>query len=1044
MTTHDSYRWMLATLAALILATTSRAASDETIARWDFHDAGNAEGWRIGNEIGSMTVADGLLKLKTTGRDAFILAPEVNAPLDGCEVRVRLRANRLGNTQVYWLTNDSPAYGEHNQVSLGNTGSEATGDPNRQEGFQTLSFLIGKPEDAGRALTGFRVDPGNGAKVTDVEIDFIELLRPACRIQPHLYADGRCFVDVGDKVDLHVQFVQVGGRAEARTYHLVWPDGGADSHTVPPGETARAVRSIALEKAGIHQMTVALRDQPGTRHFSLSTSLLVGDGERLPTRPGIATDRYRLDLMPTGDAGAIGAARWMVRTPEGWRLAGWLMPLAEITVQTAGDQIVQRHPGLHVQSSSPDRIELAGSAPGLDAWSVKTVFQVQGQGERQTIRVDTQLNGPENGRLIDFSGPILRVTGEDRARITDRFGLFGGLEFLEPGWDSSSAKAVGEKFAQRWSPHPFKVTLPLMAIESGGVTSSLMWHPLQTWSHDEQLPQATFASPNFLDHQSHHLMKLSVPNAPRWRGENEAWAHDAFEMAGPVSLTCQLHAEPGLPVALTARRWYEIFGAPPPPPPPHGDREIYELIIQCFGDTIYWSRDGGWRHHWYLNHDTGYKADVAAMLLGHAAETGEKRWIQRTDLEGRSVIDAAGTLFGKYFGHDGPRGQIRSMRPDHTWPFHNSQHIRETAKRFTDGKHDSLGEDGSTSLGTCATPALAILSHAHVTGDPDFIDAGLKALDAMRQFRVPRGAQVWEVHQQIPDVRAAALAVKAYRIAYEITGDERWLDDASYWAWSGVSFAYGWRVPIERMEGSFVATRDRDDWDRLSMPLTEPYRSGQPQVTPYGTVPVLGPSFYVVNWFGVLVQWCGLEWAHEVMDLDRHRPDPMLRYIAEGVLNSGLQQMIDKGPWLGMYPDAWHLIPNIAHVALIYPSWQLQCLQVQGRLPRYQEPWTSVLRDDRRGLRWHVSGWGEPVRVDQPVSSGRWTCRASYLPGQPSELLIGNVDEPLAVRAGDGRLERRIEGDAPDMEGWCYDAKRRVLAVRFTHTGRECAVAVDW
>ena len=65
-----------------------------------------------------------------------------------------------------------------------------------------------------------------------------------------------------------------------------------------------------------------------------------------------------------------------------------------------------------------------------------------------------------------------------------------------------------------------------------------------------------------------------------------------------------------------------------------------------------------------------------------------------------------------------------------------------------------------------------------------------RALEAMRRFRVPRGAQVWEVHQEIPDIRAAALAVEAYQKAYEITGDSRYLDDASYWAWTGVPFIY--------------------------------------------------------------------------------------------------------------------------------------------------------------------------------------------------------------------------------------------------------------
>ena len=53
------------------------------------------------------------------------------------------------------------------------------------------------------------------------------------------------------------------------------------------------------------------------------------------------------------------------------------------------------------------------------------------------------------------------------------------------------------------------------------------------------------------------------------------------------------------------------------------------------------------------------------------------------------------------------------------------------------------------------------------------------------------------------------------------------------------------------------------------------------------------------NWYGVIVQWVGLEWADQVIRLDAIRHDPLLRYIADGVVASGL----DRAGVLTMFID---------------------------------------------------------------------------------------------------------------------------------------------
>lgn len=327
-----------------------------------------------------------------------------------------------------------------------------------------------------------------------------------------------------------------------------------------------------------------------------------------------------------------------------------------------------------------------------------------------------------------------------------------------------------------------------------------------------------------------------------------------------------------------------------------------------------------------------------------------------------------------------------------------------------------------------------------MSGDPEFIQAGLKALEGMRRFHVPRGAQVWEVHLEIPDIRAAALAVEAFQIGYRLTGDKRYLDDASYWAWTGVPFIYSWRVPSDRVAGTFVGSRDRNATRRESLPITECYQSGNPQVTPYGTLPVLGPTYYVINWFGVLVQWCGLEWAQEVIELDADRPDPMLRAIADGVVASGLQQMMDKEPWIGLYPDAWLLEQNIAQPAMIYPGLILACRQSQGRLPTWSKPWTRVVADESGGTRWHVSGWGKPVSLGKPDAKP-WSATVEFITGQPSELLLARVDMPTKVTVGEAELVRQ---EGAGQAGWSYNAQHKTLVVRFRQAEPKTSVSVEW
>src|SRR5207253_5582314 len=94
--------------------------------------------------------------------------------------------------------------------------------------------------------------------------------------------------------------------------------------------------------------------------------------------------------------------------------------------------------------------------------------------------------------------------------------------------------------------------------------------------------------------------------------------------------------------------------------------------------------------------------------------------------------------------------------------------------------------------GLTADVVATLLEAAVFSGDCSLISDGLRYLKAMDKFRntVPRGAQTWEIPLHTPDILASAHLVRAYTLGYELTGDQDFLEQARYWAWTGVPFVY--------------------------------------------------------------------------------------------------------------------------------------------------------------------------------------------------------------------------------------------------------------
>jgi hypothetical protein len=185
------------------------------------------------------------------------------------------------------------------------------------------------------------------------------------------------------------------------------------------------------------------------------------------------------------------------------------------------------------------------------------------------------------------------------------------------------------------------------------------------------------------------------------------------------------------------------------------------------------------------------------------------------------------------------------------------------------------GHFEDTASGYCAVRAVDLLEHARYTGDAASLQAGLKALEFMKHFRDPRGAQTWEVPLHTPDILACAYLVHAYVRGYELTGQRDYLARARSWAITGLPFVYQW--------------------------------SNEP-VMAYATIAVFGATgWQAPNWMGLPVQWCGYDYAYALTMLAPIDQAMDWKRIATGIEITAEQMQYPSGQFAGCEPDSFNL-----------------------------------------------------------------------------------------------------------------------------------------
>jgi len=612
--------------------------------------------------------------------------------------------------------------------------------------------------------------------------------------------------------------------------------------------------------------------------------------------------------------------------------------------------------------------------------------------------------------VLHFSGPTV-YAGDGSFGGNKDGGLFPGLEYLLTERSSGTENAA-PPLNLRTVPHPNKITIPFMAVRKGGALVSLEWDPLQKWDGVNDRPAAVFASPNFLDGQENHKMGLFAPSVPDWTVENQQIASKPYplEAGKSLRLTADIVVNSNSSTILDAvDGWVSRHPLPEPPETGKKSYEAMDLLNQAYAKSAWDPNTNGWKHT-----NTSEKGTFDPMIavylrdqISHipppkraAIEPVFKAAMEKAN--GNLNLDIALLTGGVADAYkrmaDQANGLIAAQRADGSWPF------------TPDEKHSVFGKTGDSSSGHSSIYAETVLRYAVISSDPKARESGLKALGYLDTQSRPEGAQTWELQLHVPDILASAHLINCYLYGYQMTENKKYLDRAVYWAKSGLPFVYMWNVddrPIMR----------------------------------YGTIPVFGATWFTSQpWFGVCVQWCGLEYANSLLRLSDYDKTQPWDKVAMGIMNCGIQQVLyitEKYPAdAGMYPDAYSPVKGAEEY-----HWDLNPRLISRMFTRIYGrdafPNTYIIKDPK----------GAVFALTMPVKNVHLTSNSEMLKGDflgvPGAFLGGilvGVREPLSVQCN--AVLRRAEDLSKVEEGWQYYPETTTSIFRFK-SGLENTIVVD-
>jgi len=468
----------------------------------------------------------------------------------------------------------------------------------------------------------------------------------------------------------------------------------------------------------------------------------------------------------------------------------------------------------------------------------------------QTVvgEIRVTIDAPQN-----YEGPVVRTIGSLQTA------LLAGSEFLGPGDVSSSEIDVIWPDSDRFSPPSTRLTMPLMVFnvtktEQFGEHEipvetfvAMTWTELSGRSTDAELSgrstgaRPTFDIPNRLDVVNDMRMSL--------RGREKICA---VISVGEGNMS-------------DAIRWFLRCGELPDiPPAPRSPEAQNALTLAAFRGPLLGEDGVSWGY--------GAEPDFARQPYDSIAATIWRLSGQLPVLPGQPVYGGSPIQNHAYYFltgrplelidlmRDRAASIMAEMRPDGSFMF---------LTRFPDV------ETSEPSVGYCARRTLEMMEYARLTGDLRTFRQVERSLEYMTRFRIPRGGRFWEAPLHTPDLLTAAHIVTLHVRAFEFSRDEKHLEQAQYWALTGIPFVY--------------------------------LHDERPNML-YAAVPMFGASERENPvWFGMSQPWCGCVYAYSIALLGKYDKSIDWLKIARGILHSAESVQLESGPYIGCLPDGFSL-----------------------------------------------------------------------------------------------------------------------------------------
>ncbi len=715
----------------------------------------------------------------------------------------------------------------------------------------------------------------------------------------------------------------------------------------------------------------------------------------------------------------------LVKVKEGWRTLGHLTPFAEFSIRlrNGSTEKIEVRPSRHVRLTeaggrtlTDDELAIRFDETFADGDSVQWQFQQSFLLRRESpwVEVETSISPDAPREVLLFAAPKL-LAGDGSFGASKDQALFPGLEYLGKDEPSSGTRDIALPQSKRFTPHPLRVTIPLMAVREGETIVGISWDPLQKWCGDKQMPTPLFSSPNRFPVQGNHLMSVLVPSVPESLEEGTLNTRRALSLDAKQTIRLKasiLLVSGAADVTDAVTCWVREHGLPSIEYPRSPDEEI-ELCRDGFLSSVWDESAQGWSHcvGWVPGPYPGYCTLLNMDYFLSRNEQVRQTLRDRIDLVVANCLkrlgpgslwrpDACHILTGELPFLEGRLARsledweraagriLATQSPDGSWRWR------------PDEKRASLGKPGDTTSGMCARGACQVLRSAIVTGNAKHVEGALKGLAFLDRYTIPTGAQEWECPIYAPDVLAAGYAVQAFVVAHEITGDARYLDKARFWARTGIPFVYLWS-----------------------------YGENVPQM-PYGGIPIFGASFYAHSWLGRPVQWCALVYAYSLIQLSRYDSSFDWRRLAEGITVSAMWQQYADGKSKGCYPDSWDMLENHPNPPDLNPENILvNLLTLTGHDPGLKH---RVLNRDGNPI--FVTSIAEILSADV-VGNGIINVRLKFFPGVRSYVLVAGL--PSGFRPDvvlNGKPLRAAEDVDAVPAGFSFLAEKGWLVVAVAHS----------